>query len=216
MIRPYIVQAFYMPSLSMQPTLEENDRFLINKLTYLFESVKHGDIILFDAPREAVPVNNQHVQFIKRVMALPGDTIEVRGGYITVDGNRYDHSELRTALQTEGRHRSLKIGRNGIYVAGKRISPEAVASAVGSAGKKVEFHPGVVICNGKRLDEPYMVEDPDSDFAPMKIKSGTVFVIGDNLNNSSDSRMWGTLPFKAAHGKATLRYWPLERLGQID
>jgi signal peptidase I len=103
-IKTFFFQAFYIPSGSMIPTLEINDRVLVNKLSYRFGAVERGDILVFDSP-EAIDVDRSFVErvfrsigeatgltspdtvLIKRVIGLPGETVEVRDNQVYVNGN---------------------------------------------------------------------------------------------------------------------------------
>ncbi|MCC6442236.1 MAG: signal peptidase I [Armatimonadetes bacterium] len=76
-IRPFIVQAFYIPSGSMHPTLLEDDHILVNKFIYRFSEPKHGDVVVFKSPKE---VSADEKPFIKRLIGLPGDEIKVEEG----------------------------------------------------------------------------------------------------------------------------------------
>src|SRR2546428_9441597 len=78
-IRPFLIQAFYIPSRSMTPTLGVNDRVLVNKLCYRFREPARNEIIVFRAPKEAAAseFDGEEKDFIKRVVGLPGDTVEV-------------------------------------------------------------------------------------------------------------------------------------------
>ena len=82
-LRPFVIQAFYIPSGSMEPTLQINDRILVNKFIYFFEEPKDGDIIVFDAPPQATDTKKD---FIKRVVAVPGDVISVHGDKLYRNG----------------------------------------------------------------------------------------------------------------------------------
>lgn len=78
-IRPFVVQAFWIPSGSMEPTLMVGDRILVNKFVLRFREPRRQEIIVFEAPPQASP---EPKDFIKRVVALPGDEVEVRSRYI--------------------------------------------------------------------------------------------------------------------------------------
>ncbi len=84
-IRTFVAEARYIPSGSMLPTLEINDRLVIEKVSYHFNSPSRGDIVVFHPPEAA---GKQFVKeaFIKRVIGLPGETVEVKDGRVYVDG----------------------------------------------------------------------------------------------------------------------------------
>jgi signal peptidase I len=89
-IRPFVVQAFYIPSESMEPSLLTQDRILVNKFVYRLGAPKRGDIIVFDAPPQALD-GDGHKDFVKRLIGLPGDTISIRhGDGVYVNGERLD------------------------------------------------------------------------------------------------------------------------------
>jgi signal peptidase I len=77
LIRPFIVQAFYIPSESMVPTLRKNDRILVNKFSYRLSSPRRGEVVVFDAPPQANPQHRRD-EFIKRLIGLPGDRIQIK------------------------------------------------------------------------------------------------------------------------------------------
>ncbi len=85
-IRTFVAEARYIPSGSMLPTLEINDRLIIEKITYLFHDPQRGDIIVF-MPPEKLGESSFKDAFIKRVIGLPGETIEVRNGKVLINGN---------------------------------------------------------------------------------------------------------------------------------
>jgi signal peptidase I len=80
-------------------------------------------------------------------------------------------------------------------------------------GEKIRVSEGKVFVNGKPQLEPYELEPPDYEMPERKIPDGHVFVMGDNRNNSMDSHVWGVLPLENIIGKATVRFWPPNRLG---
>ena len=83
LIKTFLLQAFFIPSSSMEPTLQVGDRVLVNKLSYDFHDVNRGDLIVFERPPNEpgdVP------DLIKRVIALPGEEVEIRNGQVFIDG----------------------------------------------------------------------------------------------------------------------------------
>lgn len=99
LIRAYLVQAFYIPSASMEDTLQIGDRVLVNKLSYRLHDVNHGDIIVFDDPNN-VQENGRVRELIKRVIALPGDTVEARGGQVFVNNKPVDEPYIKKGTVT--------------------------------------------------------------------------------------------------------------------
>ncbi|HHP7232220.1 MAG TPA: signal peptidase I [Xenococcaceae cyanobacterium] len=84
-IRTLVAEARYIPSSSMEPTLEINDRLIIEKVSYRFKAPQRGDVVVF-SPTEALKEQNFRDAFIKRVIGLPGETVAVRGGTVYVNG----------------------------------------------------------------------------------------------------------------------------------
>lgn len=82
-IKTFLFQAFYIPSLSMAPTLKVNDRVLVNKLSYDLHDVHRGDLIVFESPPNE---GSQTKDLIKRVIGLPGETVESQDGHILING----------------------------------------------------------------------------------------------------------------------------------
>lgn len=136
---------------SMEPSLDDGQRLLINKVVYMFHEPERGDIIVFDPPDSLGSEND----FIKRIIGLPGERIEIKDGvvYIHQDG---------------------------------QVSP---------------------------LDEPYIEDPPRYDFQGEVIPDNEYFVLGDNRNNSNDSRGGWTVSREDIVGKAWLSIWPLAEWG---
>lgn len=87
-VRPFIAQAFYIPSRSMTPTLAVSDRIIVNKFSYRFREPARHEIVVFRAPKEASRglEDGDEKDFIKRVIGVPGDVVEVHGGITYVNG----------------------------------------------------------------------------------------------------------------------------------
>ena len=88
---------------------------------------------------------------------------------------------------------------------------------VGLPGDEVEIDDGVVIVNGRKLDEPYVPDDYRDHLSLPKdrVPSGSYFVLGDHRNSSNDSRMWGYVSRSEIYGKAVFVYWPLDKIGRV-
>jgi signal peptidase I len=91
-VKTFLIQAFYIPSESMVPTLQVRDRVLVNKLSYDFGDIGRGDIVVFDRPGGPGP--DGIAELIKRVVALEGETVEGRDNQVFVDGEPIDESYL--------------------------------------------------------------------------------------------------------------------------
>ncbi|MCQ3805710.1 MAG: signal peptidase I [Acidimicrobiaceae bacterium] len=161
LIRTFLVQAYYIPSSSMADTLHEDDRVMVNKLSYRFGEVGRGDVIVFSKPDNAPGVIND---FIKRVIALPGETISFAAGQVLIDGE----------LQTEP------------YV-----------------GSNLTF------ANGQLLNCANNPPAADRCLVP----EGMVFVMGDNREGSTDSRVFGPIDIDSIVGRAFIKLWPLGDIG---
>lgn len=138
-IKEFIIYNVEVPTGSMEDTIMIGDRVVTFRLSYLFNDPKRGDIVVFPFP------DDEEVDYIKRIIGLPGDTIE------GVDG--------------------------------------------------------LVYINGEPLAEPYAVA-LDSDFGPYEVPQDSYFMMGDNRNNSADSRFWENkfLARDKIEGKALLKY----------
>ncbi len=124
--------------VSMRPTIMPGDRALVSKLAYRFNDPERGEVVVFHSPTEKA-------DYIKRVIGIPGDTIEINDGVVRV--------------------------------------------------------------NGLVLDEPYLAESPRYA-GNWTVPEDSLFVLGDNRNQSSDSHEWGYIPDYSIIGKAFMVYWP--------
>lgn len=169
-VKSLVAQAFFIPSESMEPTLEVGDRVLVSRLSYRLHDPRRGDVVVFTSPIEngtddrSLPVRILHgilesvglrqpstEDFIKRVIALPGETVEGRDGKILV--------------------------------------------------------------NGRELREPYLTEGTVPAFEEKVVPEGHLWVMGDNRNQSQDSRVFGPIDEDKVIGRAILRIWPISRIG---
>lgn len=103
LLRTFVVQTFYIPSGSMEPTLHVGDRILVNKLSYRLHAVGRGDIVVFSRPPAENCGGPEVNDLVKRVIGLPGETLSLSGGYVYVDGKRLDESWLPATEQGQTR-----------------------------------------------------------------------------------------------------------------
>ena len=165
--RTFLFQAFEVPSPSMEKNVLTGDRLLVNKFLYAAQSrwslgrllparpVRRGDVVIFKFP------DDPRRDFIKRVVALPGETIEIRNKAVFVDG--------------------LPLEEPYTFHADDAIWPDDPA-----------------VAESRRLRD---------QLPPRRIPAGTYFVMGDNRDNSSDSRFWGPVPAANLEGRALFVYW---------
>jgi len=144
----FVVQAFYIPSGSMEPTLMVDDRILVAKFLYRFEPIARGNVIVFRYPL------NPSRDFVKRVIGLPGQHVQLKDGYVYVNGDRISESGYTI-------HRDL------------------------------------------------------GNYGPITVPPSQYFVLGDNRNNSEDSRFFGYVPRANIIGRAVFIYWPVSRVGFV-
>ena len=162
LLRTFVVQTFFIPSGSMEPTLQIGDRILVNKLSYHLHGVDRGDIVVFSRPPAENCGGPEVNDLVKRVIGLPGDVISLSGGYVYIDGKRLNESWLPTTEQ-------------GI------TSPGPVGTR-------------------SNLASPY------------RVPADNYFVMGDNRNDSCDSRYWGPIRKSLIVGKVDVRVWPITSL----
>ena len=113
-IKTFLLQAFYIPSLSMAPTLKINDRVLVNKLSYDLHDINRGDVVVFESPPNE---GTETKDLIKRVIGLPGETVESRDGHIIINGQVLEEPYLGPDVQT-GPVEKTTIAANHYWVMG--------------------------------------------------------------------------------------------------
>jgi signal peptidase I len=114
LIKTFLLQAFYIPSLSMAPTLKVNDRVLVNKLSYDLHDVNRGDLVVFESPPNE---GSQTKDLIKRVIGLPGETVESREGQIYINGQVLQEPYLQPDITT-GPMEKVTVPADHLWVMG--------------------------------------------------------------------------------------------------
>jgi signal peptidase I len=172
-IRTFVVQAFKIPTGSMEQNLLIGDHLLVNKFMFgpapssieravlPMKDIQRLDVVVFKYPEEP------ERDFIKRVIGLPGETVELRNKRVYVNGERLEEPYV-------------------YYLEDPPPLPQEVELPNGPQG---------------------LSADPRERYGPVTVPPGHYFVMGDNRDNSQDSRYWGFLPRENVKGKALVIYW---------
>jgi len=171
-IRSSAFEAFEIPTASAAPSLLPGDRVLVNKTTYQRRFVRRGDEVVFRVPAEP------GLTWVKRVIALPGDTVEVKDSEVIVNGRQLP----------------------------REPAPRA---SLGAAAQEIKGELFEETNSGRRYQVLFAANTrPLPDYLQAKVPEGTCFVLGDNRNNSRDSRELGFVALSDLVGDVQYRYWP--------
>jgi signal peptidase I len=129
-VRPFVMEAFWIPSGSMIPTLEIGDRVLVNKFIYRFTDPHRGDIIVFQS------VDNSDEDLIKRVVGLPGDKIAVRGGKLFVNGEPQREPYTNKKLPDRSFYAQTTVPKHHLFVMGDNRANSADSRVFGPLPEK--------------------------------------------------------------------------------
>ncbi len=108
----FVAQAFRVQGTSMLPLLHDSERIIVNKFVYRFHPIERGDVVVFWFPRDP------SVSFIKRVVGLPGDTVELREGVLFVNGRRVEESYVQGQFRDNESHDAVQVSKGYFYVLG--------------------------------------------------------------------------------------------------
>lgn len=184
--RSMVAEPYKVPTGSMEPTILPGDRLIVSKLSYDLRvpwlgyriaslgKPQRGDIIVFKYPRDT------NVDYVKRVVGLPGDMLEVVDGYLTINGERLKTTSP-AVVPREGRLPG---------VPGDEDQAIVYDETMGSLVHKIQRLP----------------HDPMPATGPLKVPDDQYYFMGDNRDNSNDSRYWGFVPADNLKGRAT-RIW---------
>ncbi len=185
-IRTFIIEAFQIPSGSMERTLLAGDFLFVNKAVYGaqipgtsarlpgFERPGRGDVIVFEYPKDPT------LNYVKRVIGAPGDQVEMRAGQVYVNGVALDEPY---AQRIDPLHDNFET--------------------------KFDWQRGFLVANSAEQRRGY---HPTRDtWGPLRVPAGKYFVLGDNRDNSEDSRYWGFVDGSAVKGRPLVVYFSYDR-----
>lgn len=149
-IRMFVAQPFIVSGASMEDTFHSGEYLIVDQISYYFDDPKRGDVIIFRYPKDPSKF------FIKRVIGVPGDTVNISGNTVTITNESQSVSAV--------------------------------------------------------LDEPYVAEMAENNQLTETLGEREYFVMGDNRNQSSDSRVWGVLQKEKIIGRALIRLFPFTKV----
>jgi len=205
-IQPFLLQAFFIPSGSMENTLLIGDRLLVSKLVYRLEDPSFQDVVVFRAPEVALsPGTPEGSDFIKRCIGTPGDTVYVvnRQVYRKAKGES-------TFMKVTEPYTKWKEEAGLSYAYDMKI----VNDMVYSREYAEPGEPGPWRLDGVPL--PQSEQAYISGAKPSTVPPGKFLMLGDHRNNSNDGHVWGFVPRANVIGKAIFVFWPPTRLGMLD
>ena len=215
-IQAAVAKPYEIPTESMVPTIKANDRIIANRWIYRLRDIERRDIIVFQPPPSATrtcgDAGGGNIPFVKRVIGLPGDTVEVRREEVTAAaGPIFATVRVTDAGGTKGVARiRLAPGdaRSVTYVNG---SPFVVGEAITPVQLKGE---------PSRYDAGGLIEGSSTyDLGPLTVPRKRLLVLGDNRPGSCDAHQWQPDPFVPLDnviGQAEVIYWPLPHLAFLD
>jgi signal peptidase I len=214
-LRQFVIQAFKIPSGSMEETLLIGDHILVNKFLYYFSPPQRFDVMVFKYPWE------DDRDFIKRIIALPGDRVQIRNRQVYVNDQLLlePYAQYMVARGREDNFGPLVVPKKGdtveirkdrqLYINGTVVSmPSGLHQPrnPGVAMTGFEVFYGALFPPGTTLQEPT---------APHTVQHDYYFMLGDNRDNSQDSRYWGFVEDTKIKGKAFFIYWSWNRHGSF-
>ena len=200
---------------SMAPTLEDQDRLIVNKLVYRIGEPRRGDIVMLYYPL------NPDKSFVKRVIAEEGDTVRIIDGRVYVNDIPLQDDYVPQEFRSHDDYGPQVVQQGYYFVMGDHRNNSSDSRHWGQVPKK--YIVGKVKLRWWPLQDDYVPQEfrshddyvPEEfrshdDWGPSVIQQGYYFVMGDHRNNSSDSRHWGPVPKKYIVGKVKVRWWPLQ------
>lgn len=209
LIRCFIFEAFKIPSGSMIPTLTVGDHIFVNKFIYglripftkkrffKFHSPERGDVIVFIYPKD------EKLDFIKRIVGLPGDRVQIKGEDLWINGEKVVKTTLNIS-EVAGDVTRLKRDGDGTVPSFVIKDDEIVRFG----WKDFDFFEEEI--SGKKHIAIFNKHVPERDSYDIIVPDGSYFVLGDDRDHSKDGRYWGFVPDENIKGKAMFVWLPID------
>ncbi len=203
-LQPFIAQAYFIPTGSMENTLPPHDRILVSKWVYRVGDPKFRDVVVFEAPDAALLSSGspRGTVFVKRCIGVPGDVVEIRNRALFRNGVKVAEPYTRWTDGNEARvgrfSYDLKIVGGAVY--SRRYD--------GSGNPQEWTKNGIVVA---QADQNRISSAP-----PAKVPAGMFLMLGDHRNASNDGHIWGFVPRQNVVGKAFSVFWPPRHWGVVD
>ena len=228
-----IIQRFYIgnfkiPTGSMIPTIQVGDRVFADMVSYKFTGPKRNSIIVFKEPIE------NKVLYTKRAMGLPGETVKIQDGLLYINGEATNFRQYSNLGIGDNEWRIPKKGdKLEIIPAGNynkarnytSIDIEKIQKELKYNSASVyEFMPNLkFVVNGKETglildfihDKDVVAKLMVGETVEVTLDDDYYLALGDNTDNSFDSRYWGFVKGSRIRGRAIVRFWPLNRIGLV-
>lgn len=220
LVRPFGIQTFFIPTGSMIDTLRLQDYIVANKLIYRTQEPKAGDIVVFKPPKVGLLEGQGDTDYIKRLIGVPGDVIEIRDNQLYRNGKPANEPYVTYTYPTSlygpiGTVPMPKEERDQIRLADFKLVKK------GEQYVPVQNY-GLEVNSAVTGTAPvYRVESQDGDDAeflrrakPAAIPAGYYLMMGDNRNGSYDGRAWGLVPRSSLIGRSEFIWLPVSRMRQ--
>ena len=212
----FILQAVTVPTGSMQNTINIGDHLLVNKFIFApgptlpflpMREIKRGDIVVFKYPGDPHNPEQNHqsgyipyqTNYVKRVIGLPGDTIEFRDNTVYVNGEALPEHKITAEIPSE----AMKSEKRDKFVL------DVINNPPRKEGETYDVYYGPA---STKLAERGLLQDQNGQYhalrgQPEKVPENSYFVMGDSRDHSADSRFWGFVPRELVIGRAMFVYW---------